>query len=546
MSDPVPGQPPAAGRAATPSARGLDPAARTILGLALLIPALIALAWSYLLPSLATLRRSFQDGNPLRSPESVGGENYRQLFEEGLAGPVGFVLLLALLPLLFALVAAPLLALVADQAGPLARRITRALLALPLAGYAPVALLVCWRAERLEPGSFAEQPRGTLVWLVAAISFGLVVAVAATLFLSALRGRDSVGATVTASATIGAVVGLGVIAVALQSFTAPWLLTGGGPAGATTTPMLDVFDHGFRAFQFGLGSAESVLLLVGLGLMGLIAVGLLLVTRARFEVMAKEDPSPADGANRLISRALLVPGLVLFVVFVGWVLWPWLYSGSDGPPVDSGASVGTVLANTWLPTLVAATLPVGLAAVAGFGIGGLRPLGRWSELLLVPFAPWLFVGTGPLVLDGFLRAQEAGRLNTFLGMVPPGWVSIPALVLFTLFFRGQRGRWRAGVGLGRSMVLPALPLLLMVVLASWLFHAQALLWPLVVAVDPEVMPASLTVARFAVQQPEGVAELARELILPVPIFIAFLVAFVLLQISYLDRLAFRVGAKADE
>ncbi|MDG4834491.1 sugar ABC transporter permease [Solwaraspora sp. WMMD1047] len=546
MTDPATGQPTAGRPAVHPTTAGMEPAARMIVGLALLLPALIALVWSYLLPSLATLRRSFQDGNPTREPESVGTDNYRQLFEEGLAGPVGFALLLALLPLLFALVAAPLLAVVADRAGPLARRVTRALLALPLAGYAPVALLVCWRAERLEPGSLADQPRGTLIWLVAAISFGLVVAVATTLFLSALRGRASAPATVAALATVGAVVGLGVIAVVLQSFTAPWLLTNGGPARSTTTPMLDVVNQGFRTFRFGLGSAWSVLLLVVLGLMGLLAVGLLVVSRARFEVLAKEKRSPTDGASRLISRVLLVPGLVLFVAFVGWVLWPWLYRGSDGSSIDTGVSLGTVLAYTWLPTFVAATLPVALAAAAGFGIGGLRPLGRWSELLLLPFAPWLFVGTGPLVLDGFLRAQEADRLSTFLGMVPPGWVSIPALVGFTLFFRGQRGSWRAGAGFGRSMVLPALPLLLLVVLATWLCHAQSLLWPLVVAVDPDTTPATVTVARYAVQQPEGVAALARELILPLPIFFAFLVAFVLLQISYLDRLAFRVGAKDHE
>jgi hypothetical protein len=461
------------------------------------------------------------------------------------AGPVGFALLLGLLPLLFALVAAPLLAFVADRAGPLARQVTRALLALPVAGYAPIALLLCWQAERLEPGSLVEQPRATLVWLVAAISFGLVVAVAATLFLSALRGRDSAPATVAALATIGAVVGLGMIAVALQSFTAPWLLTGGGPAEATKTPMLDVIDYGFRSLQFGLGSAASVLLLVVLGVLGLVAVGLLLATRAGIELMAKED-RPVAGPNRLVSRVLLVPGLVLFVVVVGWALWPWLSPGSDNQPVDPGVSVPTVLTYTWLPTLVAATIPVALAAVAGLGIGGVRPLGRWSEVLLLPFAPWLFVGTGPLALDGYLRAQEAERLNTFLGMVPPGWVSIPALVLFTLFFRSQGRKWRAGAGFGRSMVLPALPMLLLVVLVSWLFHAQALLWPFIVAVDRDVMPASVTVASAAFRDPGQVAELARQLILPLPIFLAFLAAFVALQLRYLDRVAFRVGTRADD
>lgn len=577
---PAPNVPPAAGPVGPKSGSGgLDPVLRAVLGLALLLPAALALLWSYVLPTLSTVRSSFRRESPLRDrpTESAGLENYRDVFDAGLVGHIGFALLLGLLPLVLALLAAPLLAVVAARAGRAARLVTRGVLALPLAGYAPVALLLGWRFDRIDPESFADHPRIHLVTASAAVTFGLVVAVAATAYLSALRDRapaavpaPSAGlpggpGTVPGSSgpvlsgaglasrlplpallTVAGFLILGVLAAALQIYSIPSLLTN-GPQDATHTPLVDMVQASFQRYEFGTGAAVSTVLGLLLGLLGLGATGLLLATRARLEFDGWRDAPGASGGHRQapVFLALAVLGLVVFLAVHGWAITPWLTDAlsGDGTLLRSD-DVSQAYVNTWLPPLPSALVGVVLAALAGFGIGALRPLGRWSELLLLPFAPWLFVGLGPLALANYQRAVESGQINTFLGLIPPSWLSVPALFAFTLLFRGQQRRWRAGGGFGRTLVLPALPMLGLAVLLSWLVHAQHQLWPLLVATELDHMPATIIAQRLAAAW-LGTVDGALSPVLPLPVLLLFLLAFVALQIGYLDRLAIRVGRAAD-
>jgi len=47
---------------------------------------------------------------------------------------------------------------------------------------------------------------------------------------------------------------------ALQLFDMVWVLTGGGPAGATTTMATYMVQYGFQRNQLGFGSAVAVIL----------------------------------------------------------------------------------------------------------------------------------------------------------------------------------------------------------------------------------------------------------------------------------------------
>jgi hypothetical protein len=131
---------------------------------------------------------------------------------------------------------------------------------------------------------------------------------------------------------------------------------------------------------------------------------------------------------------------------------------------------------------------------------GGRPFGARSELLLLVFAPWLFVGTGPLALAGYERARSWHQVDTCLGLIPSTWLSIPALVVFTLLFRGLSGQWRATGGgyhrLGSVVALRALPMVGGAVLLVWLAGAQQLLWPELIANNPQ----NGTAGVLAVQQ----------------------------------------------
>ncbi|MFD0745290.1 hypothetical protein ACFQ1L_28410 [Phytohabitans flavus] len=199
-----------------------------LVGAFLLVPAFLALLWSYVLPTLSTVVESFRHGSFLEAggpgAESAGFDNYDQALTDGFAGGLGTALLLALVPLLAALVAAPLLALAADRAGRAMRIATRVLLALPLALYAPAAVTVGWFTGRLGDGDADFSTRWPTVSVYAWISFGLVVAIAATAFLAALRGRRPGGGSGTALLAVGGVLALGVLATALQAATVPLLL----------------------------------------------------------------------------------------------------------------------------------------------------------------------------------------------------------------------------------------------------------------------------------------------------------------------------------
>ncbi|GAB3151188.1 hypothetical protein GCM10027290_39870 [Micromonospora sonneratiae] len=553
---------------------GLGRGAQIGLGLALLAPALIALLWSYVIPSVSTLLKSFQKDNLIGPPKSVGTANYEQFAEIGL-GSFGFGLLLGLVPLLVVLVVAPLLAFVADRAGRVGRLVTRGLLAAPLACYAPTALATAWRAYRLEPGAWMESPYASTLSMAAAMSFGLVVAVAGTLFLSAVRRRPAGGGgRGLALLAVGATLGLGVVAAALQSSTLQFTITGAGTERELATPTFLVMQHGFRMLNIGLAAAGSTVLLVLLALLGLVAVGLLILTRTRIEFDGWRDrPAPSTEAAAVqpaetasqpagvpvaqptgmvavgrrsnpVALVLLALGLVVFLAVVGYALWPWLRSFfGDTAPLPDRFSTGSVLVNTWGPTLISAVVSVGIAALGGFAIGGLRPLGRFSEALLLLFAPWFFVGSGPLLIANYLRARDLDQINTFIGLIPPSWVSIPALVAFTLLFRGQQARWRAGSGFVSSMLLPALPMLGLAGLLTWLLAAQDLIWPYAVAQAAEMLPAPvvllLTGGTSAFRG--GAASEAIGLALPIPMVLLLLAAFAALQVFYLDRLAIRAG-----
>jgi hypothetical protein len=206
-----------------------------------------------------------------------------------------------------------------------------------------------------------------------------------------------------------------------------------------------------------------------------------------------------------------------------------------------------VLLNTWLPPLVSTVVGVGLALLAGFGIGALRPLGRWSELLLLPFAPWLFVGLGPVALAGYDHARAADQLNSFAGLIPPSWLAIPALVIFTLVFRGQRARWPDGPeqvpestgSFVRAMLRPTWAMIALVGGGTLLMRAQDLSWSPLVAADAEHLTGPLLALQQLAELPAH--EVSVGLVLPAVSVLLLAVALGALQLFFLERVALRVG-----
>ena len=500
-----------------------------LIGLLLLLPAGIALLIGYLIPTIRTVIWSFQARTPLaEGADWVGFDNYADLFEDGFGGALLFTVGFTIAPLATLLIVGPLLAAAAHHAGKPGRLLVRLGLTVPMVCFAPVALAVGWMLDRYD----FDHPRLT-VWLAAWLTlFGLVSAIGVKVFLAVLRGGAPGRPAWPAGLAVGGLAVLTVLALTLQTFTYPMVITAGGPARQTVTPMLDVFSDGFRLLATGLGAAGATIVLVLLMVLGIAAWLIVALSGLRFEVA--DHPGPT---GKLWAVLATVAGLLVVLGITLYGLWPWLHRLGQFGPEEFSSDLGPTLVNTWLPPLVSTVIGVGLAAIAGFGIGTLRPFGRWSELLLLPFAPWLFVGIGPLMLVKYDNAVNGVGVGTFLSRIPPIWLAIPALFLFTMLGRGLA---QSGRGYG-SVVLRALPFVALVTVATWLVQAQSLLWGYLVGTT-DGMGAPTRVLNF-VGQYIGAREdnIPIGWVLPIPVILVFALGLAALNAFYLDPLTIRAG-----
>ncbi|MEU7868198.1 hypothetical protein [Dactylosporangium sp. NPDC049140] len=503
------------------------PAWQVVVGLVLVLPALVLLITSYVEPVFWTFKSSFNKFSGMRAlsgggaDESVGFDNYRQAFEKGLGGAIGYTLLLALLPLLAVVVVAPAVAWAAETTGRSGRWVARGLLTFPLVAFAPFGLAVAHFTD--------GHSQLSAFWLG---TFGFVTATAALLYLAAFRSGRSPWPGVILGGMLAV---LAVVGIVLQEFAFALVFQNVAPDERSATPMLQMTQNGFVYFNFGLASAVSSVVLVPLLLLGAAATVLIIVTNLRFQVTSVVREARTWGWGPLAGLLLIV----LLVTVIG--IWPWLSHITD----DTDRIPGTFV-NTWIPPLLAALIGVTVAGLAAFGISGLRPLGRYSELLLLPFGLFLFVGNAPLVLREYAAGATAGRLNTFLALVPPSRVTIPALILLAMLFRGQALRREVLHQEGRpaswwSVIWPGLPLLGLAYLATWFVQAQDTVWPYVNGTNTN--PTGLYAVFSTMQQYgyRGSGDLPYARLLPLPMLLLFLVLGVVAQLLYADRVALHYG-----
>ncbi|MBX6722695.1 MAG: hypothetical protein IRY92_05615, partial [Dactylosporangium sp.] len=415
-------------------------------GWILIAPAAVLFLLTYVWPTLSLLGESlFGSGGDQAWADPARA--WQRVFSLSYLGRLGHALSYALLPILVIATVAPALAWAASRAGVAWGRAVRVLLAVPLAAFAPAGLALLWiQRHRPAGGSLAALTEASTDWdgrlVLMATMGGFVLAVAVVCYLAAFRGRGSGQRTRSTVVVVGVLLSIVALGFAVQQYTFPALVDGApgnrgsGPHG---TPMLRLGMGDFNAQV----AAEAVPVVAVLGVLGLAAAFVVLRTGLRLEF----DPEGADDERApagprsvaVIGSAAGIVGLVLLIVFQ---LGPWLVevaSGAQWPQTDFPAT--TVLLSTWLIPLGSALVQVVVAGAAAFGIAVVRPLGDRSEWLLLVVAPWLLVGDALLQLPR-LTSDGAPALRTALAAaVPPGWVSIPALFVFTMLFRAQADRW---------------------------------------------------------------------------------------------------------
>jgi len=560
-----------------------NPVLRIVLGLALLLPAVWFWIGGLLVPTISTVVTSFQEGHVFEEAQFVGLQNYAHLFQDPrFTSALGFTLLLIVVRVLVVAVAPLLLAFAVNEFGLAVRIPVRLLFTVPLALFAPTAAALVWgmalhpRLGLTRQGWLMDPGAARTAFLVVdgLATFGLACGVGLIFYLAALRGGKKVWTPLVASWAVGL---LATIALTLQSFTMSYALTAGGPMERTTTLMLYQFNAAFSHFRFGVGAAAATPVLIVVMLLGLVAGLIIVLTRLRLTTTAWKRRSgllTREGKRTGIAVALLA--LVLFAslgcCLPGALPWPWNVLNSlkteadamsssllpSSPSLDAYTTLadkipmGRVRANTIPPLLGMLLLQIPIVYLGALGIGAMRPFKKWSELLLLPFSPWLFVTVGPLSIVALEKLRDAGAMGTAAGLSPPIVLSVPALFILTLFFKGQEPKWRAAQSEGRSavsgffthLILPSLPLVLLLTCVSFLVGLQDLLWPLIAGTGPEAFTANVALLYLRGSAGPSWPVLAAAIVrLGLPAFLFFFLVFGLFQALYLDRLALVTRAR---
>lgn len=258
----------------------------------LIIPLLLVLEFK-LIPAFDGLWMSFSDVKPLLGNEFVGLDNYTQILQDTrFHAAIGHTLVLAAAATIGGAVIGFAMALLLEGS---TRRlmIARSVIFLPVVT-AVAVIGEAWRlvyspsdfgllnqllgVVGLSPQQFLADP-STALWWVAVVEIWVNAPYDMLIFLAGLVAVDQsfyeAGAVDGVStlgrirhivipgvrASLSVVLTLSVIR-SLRIFTEVFVLTGGGPAGATDTWMTRVYSIGFSSNNLGLASAAAMLLLL--------------------------------------------------------------------------------------------------------------------------------------------------------------------------------------------------------------------------------------------------------------------------------------------
>jgi ABC-type sugar transport system permease subunit len=472
----------------------------------MVVPALFLLWTSFIQPLQTMLAWSFQrvTGLTTDKAEFIGSVNFERLLNDPLfAKALTVTLLLIGGRVLVVAIVPPLLGWTLSRFGRGLRFTLRLFLMLPLVFFSPIITYLSWQltfnpASGLFPNQAvladAKQALGTLQQIDFLSSFGIACALGVIAYVMAFRPLGGTGAR---RGTRRGFFALWLTSLALavtttlQSSAALLLLTNGGPINTTLTLPLWFNRTAFVQFQFGLASALGVVLLGVIAVFGMI-VGLYLI----FSNVALIDVRPHRFKVLGRSVAFLILAFVFTAVLLAIlvnllpVLWVYLTGQNGSLPLPKDISLMQIILNTIQPSLLQLVLRLPLVYLAALGIGALRPLGRYSGLLLIPFTPFLFMTIYLLSPAWFNTLRTEGLVNTPQAIgTAAGLLNVGALFILTLYFKGQTALWDREnyPGLGgflRVVILPSLPLFIAIFLGAAAIAVQDADWTYIVSTTP--------------------------------------------------------------
>jgi hypothetical protein len=428
--------------------------------------------------------------------------------------------------------------------GPVGRNFFRTVFSIPVLLFAPFSFGFSFMLL----GQGLGMPQHEMLTLLAEalLSFSAFVLVALWLFPATRGSATENKSKVSARLVLVVFLALAAFASGLQGFAVS--STVNSTAGVNAVQSLAVRTMNLT-YQFDERAMAQigVMLLVLLALLGLTASIVLVATNFRLDL--HRFVSGTKSAGWWVS---LVLGLGVFVVvvatiatfFTGFVVYSSkLASLGLLPQSDTGpngfAPLISSLGNMVLPVLVWLCVSSLITYLAAFGIGALRPFGRYSEWLLLPFFPYLFVSVvtlSPVLLDALINLKLFG---TQVALTYPLLIFVPQLIFLTLFFKGQvysRAQANPRPAFPRAILLPSIPVALTFAAVSGLLSVRDSYW---YAVSTTQAPPGLYFRGF---ENDSLYSLCYY---PLAVSIGSLVVLfpimALLQIFVVDRLRIQVG-----
>ena len=544
----------------------------TALGLALLIPLVLVLLVVQLRPVMGTFTMSLARLNFLTGENTfIGFENYsRVLSDAQFWNTLKYNFLLIVTRIIVLAFVPAIIGMMVGVQGQIGRILNRFLLGFLGALIAPVALIVLWRLFWFGMWGREPSPIGrdildvmmlnsvngaitSTLLLDAVLTMAITVVVGSIVYIAVLRGRETHPGYVMKVGISVWVIGL-VYAVgsALTAFVIPFLMTAGGPGGATRTLMILGYERGFRALQMGPASVYSILLLIPI-VMGVVLVWFLITTFRIRLIRVPNNESPS-GNNPLSIISIPVIALI-FLPITGLLLWGhYIAFTQDG---FSAAIERLNLAQT-LPAIVAPVLAIWLIQIpitylAAAALGLMRPVNRTvTNIIFLVLLVLAFLPTEVLMYKWYTDAGNLGMLNTRPILAMPWFVSGISLLVFKLFFDGlyeeiQSARENSEPidRILQKVIVSSLPIVALVGLVMTFMSIQSFLWPMTTITSADQRPWTVNLFAFMVGDVSQTAlTVATAVIFFDIFFLPFALAFGLLSGFGLEKYAL-VGGDGD-
>lgn len=543
-----------------------------VAGIILLIPLAIVLERVQLTPALNTYDLSQTDSNLLREPRDVEQENYERMLEDPRLTDViafsqemmrGRILAVAFIPVIVGL-------LIGIQ-GLAGRVLNRVVLGLLTVITGPVAVIVLWRAYwsplwGREPSPVYPPPDdiflgsregapNALLQLDSTLTLAIALIALVAIYAAVVRGwrRGRLWSALQAGAGVWVIsLGLAAFSGFFQVFTLPYYLTQGGPANATNTYTLYMYQNGFQALRIGYATAFASYMIGGALVLAFLVWLVTVVFRLRLSF------TPPARIHRLSSvvAVVTIPALLLLLYpIINLLLWGSGQAAASDFNLRDLPVPWPVAQNNTLTSLGAIWLILlPTTYMAGLGLGFVRPLGRIvSNILFLPLLLLAFIPTEALMFAWFMDGRDMNMINTPDLLNVPWLVSGLALLIFKLFFDGAHERYMRArqqqavsptTAFLHQVLLPSLLVVLLVGVVASFASTQDLLWPLVAVNDMGLRNIPVTLALLIGMFGTDNSMAVSTVMTFFNILLWFVVPFVLLQVFVLDRLAL-LGGKTD-